>query len=244
MKGSLEAKLEYLRFSIESEGEEMGEGREDIYSEILSREVEVAEAIKRYEERKGLERAESKLGNHYGLEEGELLGEADLALSTIRTAELFLSPIEMDLSVDYFKEVHRRMFSDLYKNAGVFRAVSSSKRTEFASPDQIERLLDELFWKLETSSFLTKLEEDDDENFIYELAYVMGELEAIHPFYDGNGRAIRFFITEIAERAGYAIRWDSVDPAQLLEASIAAIDGDYQALVDVLDEVTFPIEEE
>lgn len=241
--GQLEAQLGYLRFSIESEGEEMEESREDTYSEILTGEVEVAEAIRSYEEKKGISKKDSPL-NHYGIEDEVLLDEVDLALSTIRTAELFLDPIAMDFSIDYLKEIHRRMFSDIYPEAGCFRSVSSSKRTEFASPMQIEKLIDELFWKLEANSFLTKLEEDDDEDFIYELAYVMGELEAIHPFADGNGRAIRFFITQIAEKAGYAIRWDSADPAQLLEASIASIDGDYQALVDVLDEVTFPIEED
>ena len=243
-RGQVEAQLGYLRFSIESEGEEMGESREDTYSDILSGDVEVAEAIKNYEERKGLSRKDTATTNFYGIEDEEFLDEVDLAFSTIRTAELFLDPIEMDLSVDYLKEIHRRMFSDVYPNAGKFRSVTSSKRSEFASPAQIERLIDDLFWKLENNAFLTKLEEDDDEDFIYELAYVMGELEAIHPFYDGNGRAIRYFITEMAERAGYAIRWDSIDPEQLLEASIASIDGDYQALVDVLDEVTFPIEED
>ena len=244
MRSSLEAQLGYLRFSIESEGEEMGESREDTYSEILSEDVDVAEAISNYEAKMGISKKKSNSDNLYGIEDEELLGAVDLALSTIRTAELFLSPIEMDFSVDYLKEIHRRMFSDIYANAGKFRSVSSSKRTEFASPNQIDKLVDDLFWKLETNAFLTKLEEDDDEDFIYELAYVMGELEAIHPFYDGNGRAIRFFITQIAEKAGYAIRWDSADPAQLLEASIASIDGDYQALVYVLDEVTFPIEED
>ena len=240
----VEALIGYLRFSIESEGEEMGESREDTYSDILSGDISIEEAIKSFEEKKNLKKSSSASDNFYGIKDEELLDEADLALSTIRTADLFLNPIEMELSIDYLKEVHRRMFCDIYPDAGKFRSVNSSKRTEFAAPQQIEKMLDDLFWKLEATDYLTKLEDDDSEDFIYELAYIMGELEAIHPFSDGNGRVNRFFITQIADRAGYAIRWDSADPAQLLEASIAAIDGDYQALVDVLDEVTFPIEED
>ena len=42
-RGQVEAQLGYLRFSIESEGEEMGESREDTYSDILSGDVEVIE---------------------------------------------------------------------------------------------------------------------------------------------------------------------------------------------------------
>jgi len=72
----------------------------------------------------------------------------------------------------------------------------------------------------------------------------MGEFEAIHPFIDGNGRVTRFFISLIANQAGYYISWSSVDPDQLLEASIAAIDGDYQALVDLFEEITIPFEED
>lgn len=66
----------------------------------------------------------------------------------------------------------------------------------------------------------------------------------IHPFVDGNGRVTRFFISHIASRAGYYISWGSADPDQLLEASIAAIDGDYQALVDLLEEITIQMEED
>jgi cell filamentation protein len=37
--------------------------------------------------------------------------------------------------------------------------------------------------------------------------------------------------------AGYDIDWSLVDADRLLEADISAIDGDYQLLIDVLEEV-------
>ena len=65
----------------------------------------------------------------------------------------------------------------------------------------------------------------------------MGEAEALHPFRDGNGRAIRFFFSRLVYEAGYKLRWADADADRMLEASIAAIDGDYQALVAELGEM-------
>ena len=68
----------------------------------------------------------------------------------------------------------------------------------------------------------------------------VGEAEALHPFRDGNGRAIRFYFNRLVQEAGYLLHWSKADPDRMLEASIAAIDGDYQALVDVLGEILEP----
>ena len=47
----------------------------------------------------------------------------------------------------------------------------------------------------------------------------MAEINAIHPFRDGNGRAQREFIREFGITAGFAIDWNEVDFAQMLAAS-------------------------
>ena len=72
----------------------------------------------------------------------------------------------------------------------------------------------------------------------------MGEMEALHPFVDGNGRASRLFFNSIALAAGYEIGWGSADPDNFLEANVAALDGDYQALIDVLEEIVIPLSED
>ena len=65
-----------------------------------------------------------------------------------------------------------------------------------------------------------------------------------HPFMDGNGRATRFFFNSLALAAGYEIGWGSADPDHFLEANVAALDGDYQALIDVLEEIVIPLSED
>ena len=48
----------------------------------------------------------------------------------------------------------------------------------------------------------------------------MGEINAIHPFRDGNGRAQREFIRELAVQAGFAIDWSKVTRDEMMSASL------------------------
>ena len=61
----------------------------------------------------------------------------------------------------------------------------------------------------------------------------MTELNAIHPFREGNGRAIREFIRELALNNGHKLNWGNVNNDVLLEKSIRSID-DYKELIPVL----------
>ena len=77
------------------------------------------------------------------------------------------------------------------------------------------------------------LKEVDEEKIFDNLAYVMAELNIIHPFREGNGRSIREFIRLMAKRMGYDLNWGNVDKEELLEASIMSIDN-YKVLIGIL----------
>ena len=47
----------------------------------------------------------------------------------------------------------------------------------------------------------------------------MAELNAIHPFREGNGRAQREFIRQLAARSGYSLNWSRVSGDQMARAS-------------------------
>lgn len=51
----------------------------------------------------------------------------------------------------------------------------------------------------------------------------MAELNIIHPFREGNGRAIREFIRELAEQLGYKADWNRVDKENLMDAMIKSV---------------------
>lgn len=50
--------------------------------------------------------------------------------------------------------------------------------------------------------------------------FFVGEINAMHPFRDGNGRAQREFIRELALQAGFVIDWSRVTREQMMAASL------------------------
>ena len=78
------------------------------------------------------------------------------------------------------------------------------------------------------------INETDRDKIINNLAFIMAELNIIHPFREGNGRTIREFIRLMAKKCGYNLNWGNVDSNILLEASIQSVD-DYSVLAGVLE---------
>ena len=62
--------------------------------------------------------------------------------------------------------------------------------------------------------------------FTERLACYLGEVNALHPFREGNGRAQRAFFTQLARDAGYTLAWQHLDAARNIEASAAIMRGD------------------
>lgn len=64
-----------------------------------------------------------------------------------------------------------------------------------------------------------------------------GEVNDLHPFREGNGRAQRTFSGQLARAAGYRVTWGGIDPTANVRASRAAADGDPGPLHELLDGV-------
>lgn len=58
--------------------------------------------------------------------------------------------------------------------------------------------------------------------FSERVAYYLSELNALHPFREGNGRAQREFINHLAHINGYVIDWTGIEPTTMEQASIEA----------------------
>jgi cell filamentation protein len=66
-------------------------------------------------------------------------------------------------------------------------------------------------------------------------AYYLGEVNAIHPFREGNGRTQRAFFQQLAREAGYALGWQHLDAVRNIEASAAIMHGDAEPMRRMLD---------
>lgn len=51
----------------------------------------------------------------------------------------------------------------------------------------------------------------------------MAELNIIHPFREGNGRATREFMRCLGVKSGFIINWHAIDKEILLQASILSV---------------------
>ena len=248
----LEISLDYLKFTIEADGEELSEQLEETFSDILEGELKADSAIASYIREEGLESADLSdvdemsrypgtrcIVNYFGIKDRETLKKVDKRISSFRTAELLKDKPDMPFNFDFLKAIHAQLFGDIYPSAGETRRQTMQKHTEYCQPEFIDRAAGMLFSKLRDENYLRGIDDIDD--YINVLAYYMGEMEALHPFMDGNGRATRLFFHTLSLSAGYEIGWGSADPDHFLGANVAALDGDYQALIDVLEEIVIPL---
>lgn len=95
--------------------------------------------------------------------------------------------------------MHKEMFGEIYDWAGIYRNYPTGRDLPFCLPDFIESSLESLYKKLNQ---IIK-PNIDKQCFIKSAAEFIGELNAIHPFIDGNGRTQRQTLALIAQKAGF-----------------------------------------
>jgi cell filamentation protein len=68
------------------------------------------------------------------------------------------------------------------------------------------------------------------DEFAVQAAHFLAELNAIHPFRDGNGRAQLAFMTMLADHAGCPFDLIKIQPVKFLAAMIASFFGKEEML--------------
>jgi cell filamentation protein len=64
----------------------------------------------------------------------------------------------------------------------------------------------------------------------------MGELNAVHPFREGNGRTQREFVRQLALKHEYSLNWSRITRAAMTEASIKSFqEADSSGLAAILE---------
>lgn len=175
------------------------------------------------------------LKNKLNIQDNKLLKTAEEEITLIKQMELLKNPIKGNFSKTHLMNIHKFIFEDIYSFAGKIRQEQIGKAdTMFYPPNLIERELDKVFSKIKGQNMLL---EKDETKIFDNLAYIMAELNIIHPFLEGNGRSIREFIRLMAKRLNYDLNWGNVDKDELLKASILSVD-DYMVLVNILKACT------
>ncbi len=79
-----------------------------------------------------------------------------------------------------------------------------------------------VFGRLKDARFLLEISREE---FCGKAAHFLAELNAIHPFRDGNGRTQLSFLGFVAARAGHPLDMAGLDPGRFLAAMIASFHG-------------------
>ena len=129
--------------------------------------------------------------------------------------------------------MHRHIFQDVYPWAGELRITPLAKGNSlFALPQFLAGELDRCFEAIRQDE---RLLSPDPESFLEAAAEHINEINARHPFREGNGRTQRLLLEVLAARAGYRFAIDRIDPQQWNEASIVGFNkADYGPMRDVL----------
>ena len=108
----------------------------------------------------------------------------------------------------------------------------------FCNYEFIESNADSLFKKLKKENYLKDASKDE---VPFRLAQYLSEINVLHPFREGNGRAQRLFIEYLAENAGYSVDFSQVTDKQMIEASAASFLCDYAKMDEIFISITKPL---
>jgi cell filamentation protein len=149
------------------------------------------------------------------------------------TAQRASEPLpDGDLDYRHYREMHRHLFQDVYPWAGQIRKIRIAKDGNwFCFPENIDKQMSGLFSWLTKEKHLAGLSADA---FSKSAAHLLAELNAIHPFREGNGRTQLSFLTVLADQAGHPLAMDKLKPKAMLKATIASFDSDEAPLAGVI----------
>jgi cell filamentation protein len=146
--------------------------------------------------------------NKLGIRDKKLLEETERSLTEQRSDEGF-PPRAHHKTYAGFKAIHRHLFQDLYRWAGKERNYTTGRSSvPFARPQHITTWMEGLFRQLVRDDYLVGRNKRD---FATEAARYVNEINACHPFIDGNGRTQRFWLRMLAENAGFALTLAAAD---------------------------------
>ncbi|WP_034608626.1 Fic/DOC family protein [Desulfovibrio aminophilus] len=145
-----------------------------------------------------------------------------------------------NLDAHHLQAIHFHLFQDVFDWAGEFRDCPLAiGETLFCQPQFIQNCLDSSL-KDALPATWGQLARDQ---LAARLTHYLIELNAVHPFRDGNGRAIRAFIVNMAEKAGYALGFSHIARDAWVEASIQGQNGDNTQMTELLKNGLEPLTE-
>jgi cell filamentation protein len=193
----------------------------------------------------------SVLRNLLHITDRESLELAEMRIVGLRSNQLFSRLPEPPHNLAQLLSIHRKLFGELYPFAGQLRIHTGRMTKVRASgyavvygdsafiPEQIALV----FRRLAAENYLINL---SPQAFAERVAHFYGELDAVHPFREGNSRTLRLFFSGLASTADHQLDWRILAAEerfreQLYEArDFAVMHGDSGPLATIFTSILSP----
>lgn len=163
------------------------------------------------------------------------LRDKEAGFTAIRSIELLqnagLTPQTFDFK--HLKSIHHHLFQDLYTWAGKPRSYDMRKSgDEFTPAKYLPKYEAQVFSR--SIAFSNSSQRPNIDKAATKLASCLGIINTYHPFPEGNGRAQRIFISQLANIFQYSINWDAAHPWEIVETSRQVHAGNYEPLKNLI----------
>jgi cell filamentation protein len=159
----------------------------------------------------------SVLKNRAGLRDADTLEAFELEMLTLRADE----PLPAGrFTPAHYKRIHHHLFQDVYTWAGKYRTVRTSKGGNmFCYPEHITSAMNKLFEKLALTAFKPGASAVD---FLDAATDFLADLNAVHPFREGNGRSQLSLMYLLGQRADHPLTLTRINRDTFMPAMIAS----------------------
>lgn len=172
--------------------------------------------------------------NKLGLRDPAELERAERLLVTQRA----LSPLPQgDFDLAHLCALHQHLFQDIFEWAGKLRTVEIAKGgSQFQFRAYIETGMRDIHRRIRTHDYLRGL---DRAAFASLAGEILGDVNYVHPFREGNGRTQLYYYKQLAEQAGFDVVLSRLPNEHWMSASREAHLGNYEPMSECLSRTLF-----
>lgn len=174
----------------------------------------------------------SVLINLAGLTDQAELDDFELSMYLTR-AEEPLPP--GDLGYAHYRAIHHHLFQDVYSWAGQQRTIRISKgNSAFCYPEYLDSMMAATFASEVIDTIMASSTLDE---FVPQAAHLISEINAGHPFREGNGRTQLAYLNLLAVSVGLPFHADLLAPERVINAMIRSFLGDLGPLTGLVTDL-------
>lgn len=138
-----------------------------------------------------------------------------------------------DFDLPHLQAIHRHLFQDVYEWAGQVRTVEISKGgSQFQFRQYIQTGMDYVHRQIVAGGYLVGLSRTD---FAAKAGEVIGHVNYVHPFREGNGRTQLQYLKQLSERAGHRIDLTRIRGEEWIHASKEANETRFDAMARCIE---------